>query len=506
MYALTAKGSKFLSDYTRKAGISSQVLMENAAKGVAEEINKRFKPSETRILVICGPGNNGGDAICAARWLLHFKFDVEVYFIGKLESASQDFVRQVKILAKAFPRLEIAGMRGEQDRSIIQSSFDVVIDGVFGTGFAKELDYETGKFLEYINSKDCYRVALDLPSGLNPTTGVASANAFKADLTITFGNYKTGMLFGSGKGLSGEVKVVDVGFLDTGYKSISDKLVICDNQFFDDTAKKALRDRPEDSHKGTFGSVGIAVSTNGMLGASILAAKAAYRVGCGTVKVFCPSKVVGFFNVSVPEAVVVPYKSDDILGAFADFAKGVDCILIGPGLSEDNVGRLLVKHLLSSEFPVVFDAGALSMIAKNLKLFKKRKCPCIITPHIGEMAKLCNEDINVITRNRIAYTKKFSEKFEVSMTLKSDASLISLISNSGKQKLFINTMGNSGLATAGSGDVLAGVIASLLAQGNTINNSLLYGVMIHARSADRYAKDPDLKRKMMASDIIDNLF
>ena len=145
-------------------------------------------------------------------------------------------------------------------------------------------------------------------------------------------------------------------------------------------------------------------------------------------------------------------------------------------------------------------------MACNLKPFRKRQCRCIITPHVGEMARLCGEDIRTIERNRIGFTKKFSELYRISMVVKSDVSLISTIKEDGRQKLYLNITGNSGLATAGSGDVLSGVIASLWAQGNSLNNSLLYGVMVHGLAADKFAVDEDSKRKMMAGDIVESIF
>ncbi len=268
----------------------------------------------------------------------------------------------------------------------------------------------------------------------------------------------------------------------------------------------ALLPRKEQSHKGTFGTVGIVVGNDSMMGAGMLAARAAYRTGCGLVRIFCPSKYTGFFNVSIPEAVVVPYKNDDVLGALNEFLALVDVVLIGPGLREDQTGRLMVKEVLAGTTPAVLDAGALNLIARNLKSFRKRKCKCVITPHLGEMARLCGEEISIVDKNRIGFTRKFSEKFNVSMVVKSDVSLVSLIGTNGVQKLYLNTLGNSGLATAGSGDVLAGVIASLAAQGNTLNNSLLYGVMLHGLAAEKFAPDEDSRRRMMAGDIIDHLF
>ncbi|MBQ9272721.1 MAG: NAD(P)H-hydrate dehydratase [Mogibacterium sp.] len=411
----------------------------------------------------------------------------------------------MSILVNSHREVRISGMRGIE-RNVLNARYDCIIDGMYGIGLNKVLSDDDIRLVKYINSKSGLKVAVDVPSGLNATSGLIMGEAIRADLTVTFGSYKTGIFFGAGRECCGEVRVTDIGLMSDGYENVTDKLEVLDSSFLKENIDRALIPRAENGHKGTFGTVGLVISSNGMLGAGMLAAKAAYRAGCGLVKIFCPSKYSGFFNVSVPEAVAVPYKPDDVLGAFEGFREGVDVILIGPGLREDSVGRLLVKQILAGSKPAVFDAGALNLISRNLKSFRKRKCPCVITPHLGEMARLCGEDINIVARSRIGYTRKFSEKFDVSMVVKSDVSLISLRDQGAGQKLFLNTVGNSGLATAGSGDVLAGVIASLIAQGNQLDTALMYGVMVHGEAAEKFAKDGDSRRKMMAGDIIDNLF
>ena len=506
MYALTAKGMKYMDRYASQAGLPGVVLMENAARGVADEVAARIPDRSAKILVLAGHGNNGGDTVAAARWLAQMGYTgISVYFAGRIDKAGDELKRQMSILVNAHRDVRISGLRGIE-RNILNARYDCIIDGMYGIGLNKVLSDDDVRFVKYINSKSGYKVAVDIPSGLNATSGLIMGEAVRADLTVTFGSYKTGMFFGAGRECCGEVKVVDIGLMNDAYVNVTDKLEVLDGKFYDNTVSKALVPRAETGHKGTFGTVGLVISTNGMLGAGMLAAKAAYRAGCGLVKIFCPSKYTGFFNVSIPEAVAVPYKSDDVLGAFEGFKDGVDVMLIGPGLREDSVGRLLVKQILAGNKPAVFDAGALNLIAKNLKSLRKRKCPCVITPHLGEMARLCGEDINIVARSRIGYTRKFSEKFDLSMVVKSDVSLIALRDQGSGQKLYINTAGNSGLATAGSGDVLAGVIASLIAQGNTLDTSLVYGVMVHGRAAEKYAQDGDSRRKMMAGDIIDNLF
>lgn len=506
MYALTAKGMQYIDTYSINSGIPSAVLMENAARAVVDEAVKRFPDKKNSFLVVCGQGNNGGDGICVARWLLHLGYKVDIYFAGALSNASEGFAEQVRILTKAYPGINVAGLGKEYDAAVLEAKYDCIIDGIFGIGLNKRLGSNYVKFIEYLNSKSGYKIAIDIPSGLNATSGTVMNAVFYADLTVTFGNYKTGMFFGEGKDACGKVVLADIGLMERAYRDVDDKLIICDEEFLEKGRKDILLPRVEQSHKGTYGSVGIIVSSNGMFGASMLAAKAAYRAGCGLVKIFCPSKYTGFFNVSIPEAVVVPYKSDDVLGALSDFSKKLDVILIGPGLKEDSTGRLLVKQVLAGSIPAVFDAGALNLISKNLKSFKRRKCQCVITPHVGEMAKLCGEDKKIIEKNRIGFLKKFSERFKVSMVIKSDTSVISLIDRVKGQNLYMSAIGNSGLATAGSGDVQAGVIASLIAQGNSLNDSLLYGTLVHGMAAEKFGEDEDSKRKMMAGDIIDNLF
>ena len=506
MYALTAKGMKYMDGYAAQAGLPGVVLMENAARGVADAVAEKIPDRSAKILVLAGHGNNGGDAVAAARWLAQMGYrNISVYFSGNMEKAGNEFKRQMNVLVNAHREVRIAGLRGIE-RNILNAAYDCIIDGMYGIGLNKSLSDDDVRLVKYINSKSGYKVAVDVPSGLNATSGLIMGEAIRADLTVTFGSYKTGMFFGAGRECCGEVKVIDIGLFPDAYENVSDKLEVLDSDFLESTIDKALVPRAENGHKGTFGTVGLVISSNGMLGAGMLAARAAYRAGCGLVKIFCPSKYTGFFNVSIPEAVAVPYKPDDVLGAFEGFKDDVDVILIGPGLKEDSTGRLLVKQILAGNKPAVFDAGALNLISRNLKALRKRKCPCVITPHLGEMARLCGEDINIVARSRIGYTRKFSEKFDVSMVVKSDVSLIALRDQGRGQQLFINTVGNSGLATAGSGDVLAGVIASLIAQGNPLDTSLMYGVMVHGKAAEKFAKDGDSKRKMMAGDIIDNLF
>ena len=301
-----------------------------------------------------------------ARWLIHLGYVVNVYFVGERSKVSRAFTDQLRILTSISKSFRMYGLGSRDDLKILQQRYDVIIDGIFGIGLNRRFGANFAKFIEYLNTKSGFKVAIDIPSGLNGTTGGIMDAVFKADLTVTFGNYKTGMFFGDGRAVSGEVKLIDIGIIKSGYSTIEDKLFICDKKFLDDTKHLALVPREERSHKGTFGSVGIVVGPNAMMGASMLAAKAAYRCGCGLVKIFCPNKYVGYFNVAIPEAVVVPYKNDDITGAMTEFTSSVDVVLIGPGLKEDSTGRILVKQLLAMEIKLVIVHLILSHEISNL--------------------------------------------------------------------------------------------------------------------------------------------
>lgn len=504
MYAITANAMRYMEEYTMSRGISGNILMEIAGKSIAEEIIHRFPDSKTDILILCGSGKNGADGLVCARWLLNNNYsNTKIVFVGERGKISTEFLEQASIIAKTVPGTDIYEINNTGDN--LYKKFDIIVDGIYGIGLNRPLSGRDIDFINYINSKSAYKISVDIPSGLEASGGRVMGTAVKADLTITFGSYKTGMFLGKGRKYSGEVKLIDIGLVNKGFRNIPDKMTVCDMDFYEKTVSEMLIKRDESGHKGTFGTVGILVNSEGMLGAGILAAKSAYRAGCGLVKVFCPRESVPTFNEAVAEAVVIPYDNNCLDEECDRFIRSIDSILVGPGLSEDETGKLLVYKVLEENIPAVFDAGALNIISGNLRKFRRRQCRCVMTPHIGEMARLCGTKKSGILDETVRYIKQFAQEYKVSMVVKSDISIVSLVTDEGN-KLFLNNTGNSGLATAGSGDVLAGVIASLVAQGNSLNRSLLYGVMIHGIAADRSAATECLRRRMMAGDIIDNLF
>lgn len=505
MYLLTAYGMRQCEKHMMAKGISAETMMERAAMGLRKEIRKRFTDRGTRLLFLAGGGNNGGDAIAAARFLLEDGYAVTILVTGSRGKFSEEFRKQYKKLRSEFPRHKLHFLDDASSKEIPERNYDVIVDAMFGTGLSRPIREKQADLLRTVNQKKAYRIAVDVPSGLDASTGRILGEAFHADLTVTFGSPKVGCYLGEGRTVSGEVVCVSLGFDAEVYRKAEDRILLADLDFFRATKAKSLPPRPAVSHKGTFGKVGIIISPQAMLGASMLAAKAAYRSGCGLVRVFCPKEYVGYFNVAVPEAVVVPYGEERAGSLLLKFLRTVDAVCIGPGLSEDRMGLIFLRNVLESNTPAVLDAGALHLLAEHLNLLKHRSCPCVLTPHLKEMAALCHTDVRTMSEDRLQLVSQFAKEYHVSLVCKSDTSLIAL-PRERDVKLTLSTLGNSGLATAGAGDVLTGIITSLMAQGANLTNALLYGVLLHGRAGEVGAPDEDAQRRMMASDIIDNLF
>lgn len=501
MYALTAKAMHDMDQFTINNGIPGMVLMENAGKALLNKVTEIFPDNSTKILIVIGSGNNGGDGLCLARWLLHLEYNVTVMFLGKVENMTEDTKNQLQIFNNLFKEEKILKYIASKTEL---KGYDLIIDGLLGTGINREISGDYLSLIDLINKSEGKKLSIDVPSGLNATNGQIMKIAVKADYTVTFANPKIGLLIGDGPDCCGKLTVADIGLDNNGYDGIDDKVTVCDEEFLLYGLNNILQQRKKNSHKGTYGTVGIVAGDETMLGASILAAKASYRAGCGLVKIFCPREAVNIYNVSIPEAVTRTYENNDLKDAkskLKEFINECDSLCIGPGFREDSFGVELLNVVLASNARVVIDAGALNLLSLNLLDFTFRNCKCVLTPHIGEMAKLAKETNANVSQKMFEISEKFVNEYMTSLTLKSNSTIILLRKKDGTLFRYVNTMGNNGLATAGSGDVLTGIIGSLIAQGNTLDASLLYGVLMHAKASENY----DNPRKMMASDIIENI-
>jgi NAD(P)H-hydrate epimerase len=319
--------------------------------------------------------------------------------------------------------------------------------------------------------------------------------AVKADLTIAIAYKKLGHLLYPGAEYNGKVALVDIGVYGAEHKTACFSYVEAD--------VKRLPIRPNYSNKGTFGKVLIIAGSNNMAGAAYLAAIAAYRTGCGLVRIFTPKENRQILQTLIPEAILTTYDSNDFhMGALEEVIKWADVIDIGPGLGISKTSEIILEKVLEqSEVPLVIDADAINLLANNFYFLKNKKPEnIIITPHLGEMSRLCGCDIQSIASDLIHFATDFAHKHKLICVLKDSRTIVADWS----EKVYINQSGNNGMATAGSGDVLSGIIASLIAQSIEPYESATLGVYLHGLAGD-YAASQHGRMNMIARDIVSGL-
>lgn len=484
MKVLTGALIKKSEENAVQSGIFSfRQLMGIAGAAVAERIDAKFKAREKRIAVVCGNGNNGGDGFVAAAQLCLKGGSVSVILplgMPRTEDASHYF----SLLDKR--KINIC----EQ----LTGEFDVIVDALFGIGLNRPLDRKICKLIEDINQKNALRVSIDIPSGVCCDDGRVMGAAVTADYTVTFTALKPGLLLPDGSDFCGETEVVNIGFEAAGH----DYLTI---------EKPVLPKRRHNSHKGTFGTALLICGSYGMAGAAVLAARAALRSGAGIVKAVVCDSIYSPFTCAVPEAVCLPRRTgifgslcsddDTIIEALGDCS----AVLVGCGLGNNADTQELVKRIAKHvEKPVVIDADGINALCGSINIIREIRAPVIITPHPGEMARLCGVKTCEIENNRIAYSRDFARDNGCIVVLKGANTIVALPHGG----IFFNTCGNPGMATGGSGDVLSGMLVSLLAQGLAPEEAAKAAVYLHGEAGDRAAARRS-QRAMLAGDIIEEL-
>ncbi|MDT8363463.1 MAG: NAD(P)H-hydrate dehydratase [Nitrosomonas sp.] len=459
-----------------------------AAAGIARD--RLLGQGKDRVLVVAGPGNNGGDAFVVARYLKTWGNKVILMFVGDAEHLSQEAQCAMEQWRKADGRTETTlpvNAQGHQQ-------WDVVIDGLFGIGFdtMRPLLEKYREIIRYINNLDASVLALDIPSGLTSDTGEASDTTIHATLTTTFIALKPGLLTHDGCDHCGEILVCDLG-LQPGI------LTAAQSWLLDGKCIEAcLPDpRPANSHKGTYGSVGILGGATGMVGAAVLAGRAALNLGAGRV-------YLGLL-ADVDHAPVIDSGQPELmLRSAREFLKqmeSLDCLVAGPGLGSEIAACNFLQQALHGSLPLVLDADALNLIARHEELstlLKQRQAPCILTPHSAEAARLLNTTTDDVQKNRPKAARELAEKFNCPLVLKGAGSICAFPNGDS----YFNPTGNPGLSTAGTGDILSGFLGSLLAQGLTTKKVLLLSVYLHGAAADKLLDQTSGPIGMTASEII----
>jgi len=462
------------------------VLMEYASRAVADEAVRMLggNISGKLVRIFCGKGNNGGDGFAVARHLHNTGAEIELFLVGAASDLRGDALFNCELYKKIGGRVKEIH-RGTGIR-IGGKQPDLVIDGLLGTGFEGPARGVYLELIDRINKTDAPVLAIDIPSGVEGDTGVAEFAVY-ADCTVTFGLPKPGMLLPPGRECSGEVIVADIGIPPQVIRKQNIKQHIVEE---DDVRVYLPRLNPAD-HKGKAGHVFILAGSPGMTGASALAAEAAMRSGAGLTVVGIPRSLNPILEVKLTEAMTQPLPENDCGYLCADSFE--DClerlewasvVAFGPGIGRNPDTAKLLKLLLEKlDKPLVIDADGLNLLADNPTLLKKLHRNTILTPHPGEFSRLTNLSINDIVADRIATARKWAKKWGVILVLKGSPSLTA----SPDGDVYINSTGNAGMATGGTGDVLTGVIASLIAQGLPSAMSAWMGCYLHGAAGDMAA-------------------
>lgn len=442
--------------------LGADTLMKRAGAAAAELIMKRLEDAgveQRRVTLLVGPGNNGGDALACACELREKGAVVNVVLPGGRRPTSALALAQLE-------RWTQAGGTTYDDPYMTEKA-DCVVDGLFGTGLAKPI---TGDYLDavlWFNERQALKVSLDIPSGLNPVTGhwTGSYPGCSADVTITFLCVKSGLYMCEGADAAGEIVLNE---LDVSVP-LSPLSVIGTDEF-----PRVLRPRVKNSHKGDYGSVAVIGGTDGMIGASILAARAALISGAGRVTLECRAEHAPHVDMVYPEIMFAtkPVNLEDF-----------DAIVLGCGLGTSAEAKARVIEALNCQKPLILDADALNIIATDIKLqdmVLARRAPTVLTPHPGEAARLLRRDTAGVTADRVAACRELAVQTGAIVVLKGAGTVISMRSS----RTWINPTGSPMLATGGSGDVLAGMIGAMFAQGYDMVESVLAAVYFHGLSAE----------------------
>ena len=500
MKILKAEEMAFADENTIKlTGIPSLVLMENAGRTTAEIILKRYS-DKNNFTIIAGSGNNGGDGLVVARYLQRYGKNVEIFILADSRSKlSTDNLKNLEIIETNGGKVFIGGKEKiPKIRNGIKNS-DVVIDAIFGTGFRPPVKGYREKVIEIINKYSKNTVSIDIPSGLSANTGKIEGSFVKSDLTVTFAYPKLAHILYPASEFCGEVYVIDISIDENYLKEVHRYLILPENL--------KLPERKKDSHKYNYGHVLIIGGSVGKTGAVIMSSKSANVSGAGLVTAVIPKSLNPILEQNLIEEMTIPV--DEKNGLFGKKAKfeisdiikngKFTSIVVGMGMSVNEYTTDLVKKLLNIKIPLVIDADGLNNLAiiDNFEeKLRKRKFPTVLTPHVGEMSRLTGIPTKEINENLEKTAKKFAQKTGCFVVLKSSRTVIA----TPDEKVFYSIRGNEGMATAGTGDVLSGILGTLINR-LPVEEAVKLGVYLHGLSGDLAVEETG-KESLKATDLI----
>jgi len=489
------------ADASNIGGIPGIVLMENAAIACFEELKKDLGIVKDKlVLVFCGKGNNGGDGFAIARHLKIAGARVIVYPIAGTE-LSGDALVNYDIADKMGIVKDFTGIDEHIENEL--RCADAVVDAIYGTGIRGTVREDGYEVIEAINANAKYVLSVDIPSGINADTGEVCGICVRADKTVTFAAWKIGMLMYPGADYVGSVVLAPISVPEYILDMDKELVEIIDESW----SVKHRLSRKNDSQKADYGKIFIIAGSEGMSGAAYMSAQAALYGGAGLVTVGVCESIAHAMEVKTTEAMTLVLDDNDghiALGAepaiMSQMAKS-DVILIGPGLGRSReVGRIIRNVLAAARVPVVVDADALYAVAKDMTMLSDCGCPLIFTPHEAEMARLINSDIEYVRSHRLEVSREFCERYGVTLILKGSRTIVT----TPELKQYINITGNPGMATGGSGDVLAGLVAAFSARAEKEGDAAVIAVRHHGLAGD-YAMEKYGMEAMTAVDVLNSL-
>ena len=507
MQALATAGQmqKLDSLAIHKYSIPGIVMMENAGRAFADVLAKYVGSVSGKIVVIiCGKGNNGGDGFVIARHLANRGSAVHVFLLGKKKDVRGDAKKNLDILVRmvASKQSQIVFQELSSVKGLAKAGKpEVIIDAVFGTGFSGKVKGVYVSAIEWINTQGAFVASVDIPSGVDTSTGGVENVAVKANLTITMGLAKIGHYVGAGREHSGSVEVVDISLPQFTLHQSNLSTFRLQSQ----DVKELLPQRSLNAHKYSVGKVLVIAGSRNLTGAPVITSLAAMKAGAGAVILATPKSIHLPLIRKLTEVMITPLEETEdgtlSLKAWEELEKKIqwaDVVALGPGLGQHPETRQLVHKIVKeTKYPLVLDADALGMIADNIRLLTSRKGETILTPHVGELRLLTKMKSDYIEMNRVEVARTQAAKMNSILVLKGSPTVIGTPDG----QAFMNSTGNPGMATAGSGDVLTGIIASLFAQGMEAKQAAYCGVFIHGKAGDIAAKQYG-ERSLMAMDIL----
>lgn len=491
MKVLTTQEMKRLDQFTcERRGISSLELMEIAGQKIYDCIvkEKKIDPERDFITIVSGTGNNGGDSLVVARHFLQAGYkNLKIIVVGNsghLTGETNANLERLKKLKANIYYFEEEFFYQEYKKIIEQST--IIIEGIFGIGLNRDIEGIRFQAINSINHSGAYVISIDIPSGIRGDNGRIAGIAIKADFTVVVHTYKIGNLLNDAKDTHGKCRVVDIGIIERGgipYRSVLQEKDV----------KGKLKKRKYNSHKYDYGAVLTIGGSIGMTGAPCMSAYGALRTGSGLSSIAAHEECTSYMQNIHPEIMIKPYgNKKDIEEAMHKKS----AIAFGPGLGrKDDFNFSILEQLLQRNIPIIIDADGLYYLKAALNKIREEH-QIIITPHYGEMAMLLDTDSESIGKDPLGATRKIVENYNITLLLKGTTTIIAQ-----RDEMYFHTFGNPGMATAGSGDVLTGIILSLAGQGFTPLESCRIGAYLHSLAGD-YAAEEIGEYSMIATDII----